>query len=134
MTKVICPKCGGNEATSVEDMCDLMDISNEVQKQWMCDSCQHFFDGKAEHWYDNQDLSELTLSQLADIIMEDWGDSVSRSAYPYVTAMMEIETMADSYGSDSARSIVAYFLSNAEGWESEIAGRVKEEFKLRLEK
>ena len=50
-------------------------------------------------------------------------------AVPYVNAMQSLETIDDEYGADSAKSIVLYFLSNANTWRGEVARRVKAELK-----
>lgn len=50
-------------------------------------------------------------------------------AVPYIEAMLSIRTIGDQYGADSARSIVAYFLSNATTWRGEDARRIKAELK-----
>lgn len=51
---------------------------------------------------------------------------------PYVDAMGQLDTLADTYGEDSAESIVRYFLANAEGWRGEHARRLKAELRTML--
>ena len=53
-------------------------------------------------------------------------------AVPYLGAMTCLDSMADNYGADSARSIVAYFLSNAATWRGEDARRIKAELRAML--
>lgn len=48
-------------------------------------------------------------------------------AVPYIRAMYELSTLNGMYGADDARSIVAYFLSNAATWRGADARRVKKE-------
>ena len=89
-------------------------------------------------------IQDASLSHLATLVREDWPGCNNRGsaslcgmdahpAYPYVTAMQALQTIDDAYGADSARSIVAYFLSNATGWRGPIARAVKAELKRRLQ-
>jgi hypothetical protein len=68
------------------------------------------------------------LSTIAREIREDWAKPYF-GAVPYLDAMSTLESMTDSYFHDSARSIVAYFLSNAGTWKGDTARRVKAELK-----
>lgn len=54
---------------------------------------------------------------------------VNYAARPYLDAMTELDTIDDSYGCDSARSIIAYFLCNATSFRGEHARRIKKELK-----
>ena len=72
-----------------------------------------------------------SLSIIAHEIYFDW-KKVNYGAKPYLEAMRELETIDDAYMSDSGRSIVRYFLSNASTWRGEIAKRVKAELKAML--
>ena len=71
-------------------------------------------------------MTQRSLSIIAVDITRTW-TNVSLHAKPYLRAMRELDTLQDSYGADSARSIVAYFLSNAAGWRGEDARRIKKE-------
>jgi hypothetical protein len=79
------------------------------------------------------DLKALTISQIAKLIMKDWG-VVNYAAKPYLQAMNELKTVNDKYGHDSGASIVRYFLSNAASYRGDLARAVKKELRLRLEK
>lgn len=79
------------------------------------------------------DLKPLTLSQIAKLIMRDWG-VVNYAAKPYLMAMNDLRTVDDKFGTDSGSSIVRYFLANAASYRGEIARAVKKELRLRLEK
>jgi len=68
------------------------------------------------------------LSVIAREILTDW-DRVSLHAAPYLTAMSTLDSVHDTYGADSAKSVILYFLSNAQGWRGETARRVKAELK-----
>lgn len=68
------------------------------------------------------------LSVIAEEIAEDW-KKVNFGAVPYLDAMSTLTSIDDSYGLDSGRSIVSYFLSNASTWRGETAKRVKAELR-----
>ena len=66
------------------------------------------------------------LSTIAREIRSDW-KKVNFAAVPYLQAMSTLNSVDDTYISDSARSIVNYFLSNASTWRGETAKRIKKE-------
>lgn len=68
------------------------------------------------------------LHNIADDIAKNWTHPYF-GAVPYIRAMRYLNGTADSYGDDSARDIVIYFLSNAKGWRGEHARRIKAELK-----
>ena len=68
---------------------------------------------------------------IAVEILQDWKKPYF-GAVPYLEAMTWLNTPDDSYGCDSARSIIAYFLSNASTWRGETARRIKKELNLLL--
>lgn len=65
---------------------------------------------------------------IAEEIMQDWRKPYF-GAIPYLNAMLELDSIDDSYYFDSGRSIVLYFLSNANTWRGETARRVKAELR-----
>jgi hypothetical protein len=69
------------------------------------------------------------LHVIAREIRKDWGAKVYFGAVPYLQAMRYLDKVSDNYGSDSAKMIVLYFLSNASSWRGETAKRVKIELK-----
>jgi hypothetical protein len=69
-----------------------------------------------------------TLNEIALEVRGDW-KKVNYGAKPYLDAMATLNTIKDTYGMDSAKSIVIYFLSNASTWRGETAKRVKKELK-----
>lgn len=73
------------------------------------------------------------ISQIAREISKDW-KNVNYAAKPYLQAMFSLDDITDSYGYDSARSIIAYFLSNASQWKGDVAKKIKNELKLMLKK
>ncbi len=68
------------------------------------------------------------LSTIARDIRADW-KQVNYAAKPYLDAMLQLDSINDAYYSDSARSIVIYFLGNASSWRGGIAKRIKAELK-----
>lgn len=72
-----------------------------------------------------------SLRVIAREILVDWKKPYF-GAVPYLEAMYNLESLSDMYGADSARSIVLYFLANANTWRGETAKRVKAELKAML--
>lgn len=68
------------------------------------------------------------LSTIAAEIRQDWKKPYF-GAVPYIDAMHNLDSLADKYGEDSAKTIVIYFLANATTWRGETARRVKAELK-----
>jgi hypothetical protein len=73
-------------------------------------------------------MATRSLETISRDIFSDW-EKVNYAALPYLHAMAGLNGMADAYGADSARSIVAYFLANAGSWRGDTARRVKAELK-----
>jgi len=65
---------------------------------------------------------------IAEEIAADW-KNVYIGAKPYLDAMSGLRSMNDMFLADTARSVVAYFLANAQTWKGETARRVKAELK-----
>jgi len=65
---------------------------------------------------------------IADEIIRLW-KPMYFGAKPYAQAMLHLSSLDDKYGFDSARSIVLYFLANAQTWRGEDARRIKAELK-----
>lgn len=72
------------------------------------------------------------LSTIAREISADWGHKVNYAAKPYLEAMRGLNSINDFYYQDSAKSVVAYFLSNAATWRGDVAKRVKAELKAMI--
>lgn len=72
------------------------------------------------------------LYDIADEIRRDWGSKVNYAAKPYLDAMRNLDAVTDTYGLDSAASIVIYFLSNATTWRGQTAKSVKAELKAMI--
>lgn len=69
-----------------------------------------------------------TLATIAREIDASWAN-VNYAARPYLDAMLQLDTIEDNYYSDSARSIVAYFLANAGSFRGDAARRIKAELR-----
>jgi hypothetical protein len=69
-------------------------------------------------------LTTRPLHVIASEIRQDW-KKVYFGAMPYLDAMRSLDKVSDSYGYDSAKTIVLYFLSNATTWRGESAKRIK---------
>ena len=72
--------------------------------------------------------STRPLHEIAADIRQHW-QNVYFGAVPYLDALAGLNKITDDYGHDSARSIVAYFLSNAATWRGADARRIKAELK-----
>lgn len=68
------------------------------------------------------------LYEIAKEIRKTWA-KVYFGAVPYLDAMRSLDKITDSYGQDSGKYIVLYFLSNAATWRGEDAKRIKAELK-----
>jgi hypothetical protein len=66
------------------------------------------------------------LSQIAKEIKSDW-KKVYFGAVPYLDAMHTLRTINDNFFYDSGKSVVLYFLANAQTWKGETARRIKKE-------
>jgi hypothetical protein len=82
---------------------------------------------------DNQPKQEYnkpmrTLHEIAQEIRNDW-KKVYFGAVPYLEAMETMHSVDQNFGYDSGKSIVLYFLANANSWRGEVARRVKKELK-----
>jgi hypothetical protein len=76
-------------------------------------------------------IASLSLSQIASIVRKDW-KNVYFGAVPYLHALNQLDSVNDDFGMDSGKTIVLYFLSNANTWKGEIAREVKAELKKRI--
>ena len=77
------------------------------------------------------------LYQIANEIRQNWKKSISGTdvwfgAVPYLDAMSTLDKISDNYGLDSGKSIVAYFLGNANTWRGEKAREIKKELNAML--
>jgi len=79
--------------------------------------------------------TQRLLSAIAMDIIADWPQAANPNhpAGAYAVPMLGLNSPYDTYGADSAASIVRYFLANASGWRGEPARRVKAELKSMVE-
>lgn len=61
-----------------------------------------------------------TISTIAREISREW-KNVNYAAKPYLQAMRSLDSVSDSFGYDSAKSVVSYFLANASGYRGDTA-------------
>lgn len=73
----------------------------------------------------------MNLAQIAQAVRKDWPKPYF-GAVPYLNAMATMNSVDDNYGADSGKSIVIYFLSNAQTWRGETARNVKAELNKRI--
>jgi len=71
------------------------------------------------------------IHEISREIRADWLKPYF-GAVPYLIAMETLTSTSDNYGCDSARSVLAYFLSNATTWRGETARKIKLELKAML--
>lgn len=71
------------------------------------------------------------LHEIAREIRKTW-TKISPYVEPYLEAMQSLNSINDNYYFDSGKSIVLYFLSNANTWRGEDARRIKAELKEML--
>ena len=76
-------------------------------------------------------MEQREIWEIAQEIREDW-KNVYFGAEPYLEAMGSMDTIEGMYRYDTAKSVVLYFLSNAQTWRGEVARRVKKELKSML--
>lgn len=75
-------------------------------------------------------MSNRTFKEIAKEIKADWKNPYF-GAVPYLQAMLSIDSSDPdaAYYADDAKTIVIYFLANAQTWRGEVARRVKVELK-----
>jgi hypothetical protein len=66
------------------------------------------------------------LYEIAREIRKDW-QKVYFGAVPYLNAMSTLNKISDDYIMDSGKSIVLYFLANAQTWKGDKAREIKAE-------
>ena len=72
-----------------------------------------------------------TIYQIASEIENSW-TNVNYAARPYLDAMHELGSINDNYMFDSGRSVVLYFLANANSWRGDKAKAIKAELKAMM--
>lgn len=78
-------------------------------------------------------INRRTLRTIAREIRAAW-PRVYFGAVPYLDAMGALDTLADRYYREDARTIVLYFLANAGTWRGPDAKRIKAELRAMLDR
>lgn len=119
---------GAKDCTACEGKGNVPDGEGDIKD---CDACDG--SGEAKDIDTAKESQRKTaarsLSEIARDIRKEWGSNVNFAAKPYLDAMMSLDSITDMYGADSAKSIVAYFLSNASSFRGERAKELKAELK-----
>ena len=68
------------------------------------------------------------ISVIAREIRKTW-PKVNYAAEPYLDAMLTLNLITDRYLFEDAKTMVIYFLGNAQTWRGEDARRIKAELK-----
>ena len=68
------------------------------------------------------------IYEIAREIRKDWKTPYFGAA-PYLDAMLTLNSINDNYIFDSGKSVVLYFLANANTWRGDTARRIKAELK-----
>lgn len=76
----------------------------------------------------NSVTSERELWTIASDIRKNW-KNVYFGAKPYLDAMASMRSASDMYFADDGKSILLYFLANAQTWRGPEAKRIKAELK-----
>ena len=74
-----------------------------------------------------------SISTIAGEITWDWKNPYF-GAKPYIEARYDLNSINDKYFADDARSVVLYFLANAQTWRGDKAKTIKAELKEMLKK
>jgi len=75
-----------------------------------------------------QPVQSRFIWEIAEEIKQDWAKPYF-GAVPYLNAMSSLNWITDNFGQDSGRSVVLYFLGNANTWRGEKARAIKKELK-----
>lgn len=76
----------------------------------------------------NDNVIVRPIYKIAIDIRADW-KKIHFAARPYLDAMFQMDSIDRSFGYDSGKEIVLYFLSNASSWRGPVAKKIKEELK-----
>ena len=71
------------------------------------------------------------IKVIAQDIRANW-PKVNYAAKPYLDAMSSLNSIDENYMFDSGKSVVRYFLSNANTWRGDKAREIKAELKAML--
>jgi hypothetical protein len=68
------------------------------------------------------------VREVATEIRREW-PNVHFAAEPYLQAMEQLDSPSDNFGYDSGKSVILYFLANAQHFRGESARQLKKELK-----
>ena len=68
------------------------------------------------------------IHEVARDVRKDW-KKIYFGAVPYLDAMGSLSNIEENYGQDTAKSVVLYFLANAQTWRGPVAKSIKVELK-----
>lgn len=74
-------------------------------------------------------IREIAIDIRNNWRTKDGRPNINYAAAPYLDAMMSLTLVTDQYGYDDAKSIILYFLGNAQSWRGDDARRIKAELK-----
>lgn len=139
LTEGKCSKCkiAGGLPLDKSGLCPDCQKTINYGKSKDCDDCSGSScktkKGCIAKFKEEIDLTESRpISTIAREVKKDWGAKVNYAARPYLDAMYSLDSINDKYYDDDARSVVAYFLSNASTWKGEKAKEIKAELKALL--
>ena len=69
-----------------------------------------------------------TLAGIAVLIQTDW-KNINTAAAHHLEAMFQLTGITDTYITESAKTVVKYFLANASAWKGPIAKVIKKHLK-----
>ena len=73
-------------------------------------------------------MTTRPLYEIARDISKDW-KNVNFAAKPYLEALRQLDKITDCFYSDTAKTVVIYFLGNASSWRGPVAKAIKLELK-----
>jgi hypothetical protein len=84
--------------------------------------------------YDNEPrpLHVIAAEIRRTWVNKDGQPRINYAAKPYLDAMAELSSIDGMYYCDTAKSVVMYFLGNAQTWRGDDARRIKAELKALL--
>lgn len=77
-------------------------------------------------------VKAIAFDIQADMARMSPGSNTRIWTAPYLHAMSTLDSINDQYIEDDGRTIVRYFLANADGWRGENARRLKAELRAML--
>jgi len=75
-------------------------------------------------------LPTMKLNEVGQAVLDNW-PKVYYAARPYLDAMLLLTDISQNFGMDTGKSVVVYFLGNAQTWRGEPARLIKKELKRR---